>query len=102
MAVSIDGPPQEDSERGMPESEAADPRTASVAARILSLPFRATSITKRSTAAGIFWSSMFRTEKDGLSPHSTTSLPPLCGSYQPHRESLEIRQNAWMNSTRQV
>ena len=79
MAVSIDGPPEGEQGKGaeqarLPKSsslengeDAHDPRNASLMIRGLSFPFRAATMTKRSTAASSFWSSMFRTEKGGMS-----------------------------------
>lgn len=92
MAVSIEGPPEGDKIKvlatgRLPKSssldnaeDAADLRNASVAMRGLSLAWRANSMTKRSTAAGSFWSSMFRTAKDGRFPLCVVRVAELyCG-----------------------
>lgn len=77
LAVSIDGPPEGDQAKGLSgdrltkssslenAEEGHDPKNASLVMRGMSFPFRGTTMTKRSTAGGSFWSSMFRTAKDG-------------------------------------
>ena len=86
MAVSIGGPPEGEQGKGTEDArlpktsslenaeDAHDPRSASLVMRGIKFPFQATAITKRSTGASSFWSSMFRTEKDGRSLQDCYSL----------------------------
>jgi len=55
-----------------------EPRWHSMVARGLSFPFKAhTGLTKRSTAPGSFWSSMFRTSREGRTAFHTPLTPPI-------------------------